>query len=148
MSTVAHVCTKCGEFLVPHIPTVQDGNNCAECGKYCYRADQPSYLYLLTHQHLNLHKIGIGTVGKDKGQLQQLINEGWTVYGLWHGSDKRAVFQWERAVFAELKVKLSLAAPERPSFVGKSDKHWVESVNARAISVSALAQLISKIVAR
>lgn len=148
MSTDESGCFKCGDFLIPHIPRVEYGNNCGECGKYSYCADQPSYLYLLTHQQLQLHKMGIGTVGKDKGLLQKLINEGWSVQGLWHASNKRATFAWERAVFEKLRVKLSVASPEAPGLIGKSDKHWVESVCAQAISASALAQLISTIVAQ
>lgn len=148
MSAVEHSCLKCGDFLTPHVPRVLSGNNCGECGKYSYSADQPSYLYLLTHQHLQLHKVGIGTVGKDKGLLEKLINEGWSVQGLWHDSDKRITFAWERAVFEELRVKLSVACPEAPGLLGKSDKHWVESISAQAISVSALAQIISTILAQ
>jgi hypothetical protein len=148
MNNAQQGCTKCGELLTPFIPTVACGSNCHECGKYRYRADQLSYLYLLTHQQLKLHKIGIGTVGKDKGHLEQLIGQGWTVHGLWHESDKRATFQWERTIFEQLEIKLSLVAPRSPGFIGKLDKHWVESISAKAISVSVLAQLISTIVAR
>lgn len=146
MSNENHDCTKCGELLTPRIPKVACGSNCRECGRYSYRANQPSYLYLLTHQQLKLHKIGIGTVGKDKGHLQQLINEGWTAHGLWHERDKRRTFQWERTVFEQLKLKLPLTGQERPGLIGRWDRSWVESVSAQAISVSALAQLISQVV--
>lgn len=140
-------CTKCGEVLTPLIPTVRCGSDCSECGKYRHHADQLFYLYLLTHQQLKLHKIGIGTIGKDKGHLEQFIIEGWTVYGLWHEVDKRKTFQWERAIFEQLKVKHSAKALETPIFLGKSDKHWFESINAQVISVSEIANLITKVIA-
>ncbi|MFM2155021.1 MAG: hypothetical protein RL382_922 [Actinomycetota bacterium] len=108
--------------------------------------DQSSYLYLLTHSQLKLHKIGIGTPGKDKGQMAQLIDQGWVSHGLWHDSDKRKTFQWEKEIFKQLQLRFSKLAPDTPGFVGKSDRHWFEAVSAQAISLSELEQLISKIV--
>jgi hypothetical protein len=110
--------------------------------------DQSSYLYLLTHPQLKLHKIGIGTDGKDKGRMQQLIDQGWLSHGLWHNTDKRITFQWEKEIFKQLQLRFAKAAPDTPGFVGKSDRHWFESVSAQAISVTALAQLITKIVSK
>jgi hypothetical protein len=110
--------------------------------------DQISYLYLLTHPQLKLHKIGIGTTGKDKGRMQQLIDQGWLSHGLWHDTDKRITFQWEKEIFKQLQLRFAKAAPDTPGFVGKSDRHWFESVSAEAISVTALAQLITKIVSK
>jgi hypothetical protein len=139
-------CGKCGELLTSQIPTVECGSSCHECGKYSYRADQLSYLYLLTHEQLKLHKIGIGTVGKDKGRLQQLINDGWMVHGIWHNSDKRKTFHWEAATFKELAKVIPANSSKTLGLVGRRDRHWVESVGADVITVSALAQLISKII--
>lgn len=146
MSDAEYECTKCGELLTPSIPKVPCGGNCNECGRYSYRADQPSYLYLLTHLKLKSHKIGIGTRGKDKGFLQQLIKEGWEVHGLWHESESRKTFKWEAAIFKQLEVELSSIPPATSGLIGRRDRSWVESVDAQAISVSALAQLISKVV--
>jgi len=148
MTNAQQGCMKCGELLTPLIPTVACGSNCNECGNYRHRADQPSYLYLLTHQQLKMYKIGIGAVGKDNGHLERLISQGWTVHGLWHESDKRRTFQWERAIFERLQAKLFLTGPETPGFIGKTDKHWVESISAQVISVSELVQLISIIAVR
>lgn len=141
-------CSKCGAVLTQYIPKVPCGSSCHECGRYGYFADQPSYLYLLTNQHLKLHKIGIGTVGNAKDRMQQLITAGWLVHGLWHESSKRKTFQWEREVFKELKEKLLLAESDTSGTMGKWERSWSESVNAEAISVSEIAKLITKIVAR
>jgi len=110
--------------------------------------EQSSYLYLLTHPQLKLHKIGIGTTGKDKGRMQQLIDQGWESHGLWHDSEKRITFQWEKEIFKQLQLHFAKAAPDTPGFVGQSDRHWFESVSAEAISVTALAQIITKIVSK
>ena len=139
-------CAKCGAVLTEHISSVRCGNSCAECGRYAYLVHQPSYLYLLTHEQLKLHKIGIGTVGKDKGHLQQLIHDGWTVHGIWHNSDKRKAFQWEAATFKELAKVISANSSKLLGLVGRRDRHWAESVSGDVITVSALAHLMSKIV--
>lgn len=140
---MGHECTKCSAIHTEQIQKVACGNSCRECGRYAYFADEPSYLYLLTNPSLDLHKIGISTVGKDKNYLQKLILAGWIVYGLWHTSEKRKTFQWEQAIFKELKVEID---PVTHGFIGKSDKHWVESVSAQTISLTALADLISKVI--
>lgn len=142
-----HDCSRCQAILTEHIPTVACGNTCNECGRYAYRADQASYLYLLTNQKLQLHKVGIGTVGKDKNYLQELIGSGWNACGIWHSADKQETFKWEKEVFKGLKIKFEFTGQESIGFVGNSDKHWFESVSAEAISVTDLAHIISKIVA-
>jgi hypothetical protein len=110
--------------------------------------DQSSYLYLLSHPQLRLHKIGIGTTGKDKGRLQQLIDQGWISEGKWQNSDKRKTFQWEKEIFKQLQLRFAKAAPDAPGFVGKSDRHWFEAVSAEAISLAELSDLISKVVTK
>jgi hypothetical protein len=110
--------------------------------------DQSSYLYLLTHPQLKLHKIGIGTTGKDKGRMQQLINQGWVSHGLWHNSEKRITFQWEKEIFKQLQLRFAKAALDTPGFVGQSDRHWFESVSTEAISLADIKQLITKVVTK
>jgi hypothetical protein len=139
-------CQKCGAILTEQIQKVACGNNCHECGRYAYLAEEPSYLYLLTNPSIGLHKVGIGTVGKDNGRLQELIQEGWSVYGIWHASEKRRTFRWERAVFKELQVRIAMNKSENSGLVGRSDKHWVESISSQIISVLVVAELISTIV--
>lgn len=138
-------CQKCGAILTEHIPSVRCGSSCPECGRYAFFPDQPSYLYLLTHEQLKLHKIGIGTVGSDKDLLQKLIGEEWQVQGLWHHQDKRKTFQWEKAIFKELAALISSRGPETPGFIGNRDQHWVQSISADVITISALIKLASKI---
>lgn len=144
MGDMEHDCTQCGAIHAEHIATVACGNSCRECGKYSYFAHEVSYLYLLTNQQLQLHKIGIGTAGKDKDHVQQLIRDGWSVHGLWHTSDKGKTFKWEKEIFSQLKARFG--SGDAPGFIGRSDKHWVESISAPAISITVLAQLMSTVV--
>lgn len=122
------------------------GKTCHECGRYSYNGDQPSYLYLLTNQDLQLYKIGIGTVDKDKDYLKHLVESGWRVYGLWHDADKRETFKWEREIFKKLEARIVEAEEGSLGFVGRRDRDWVESISASVISERALADLISAVV--
>jgi hypothetical protein len=110
--------------------------------------EQPFYLYLLTHKELRLHRIGIGTTGKDKGQLEKLIDQGWLLHGIWHDSDKRKTFQWEKEAFKQLQNHFSKASPELQGFVGKSDRHWFEGISADAISLPVITTLISQVISK
>lgn len=147
MSDTKSDCPKCGAILTSYLPKLVCGENCKECGKYAYPADQPSYLYLLTNKELAQHKIGISTVGKDKDLLQNLISQGWLVHGIWHESDKRKTFQWEREVFKQIKSKLSAQDQQRPDLMGRWDRSWSESVSASFISVTEIEKIITKIIA-
>lgn len=139
-------CAKCGAILTAQIQKVVCGNGCRECGRYAFRADQPSYLYLLTNEQLRLHKIGIGTVGKDRNHMQQLIQAGWRVNGIWHESDKHTTFRWEEEIFKQLTAKFDATNAEQLGFIGRRDRHWVESISSQAISIIDLAELMSTVV--
>jgi len=134
-------------MLRPEIPKVVCGSDCRECGQYSYDGAKPSYLYLLTHPDNRLHRVGIGTIGKDKGYLEKLINDGWLVHGLWHDSDKRRTFSWEKEIFRQLEARYPSEQFDESILVGRRDKSWVEGINADLISLSALEALVKKIVA-
>ena len=144
MGEMERDCTRCGAIHTEHIATVAYGNSCNECGRYAFLAGEPSYLYLLTNVQLKLHKVGIGTVGKDKDHLEQLIQTGWKVHGLWHAVDKGQTFQWEKEVFKQLQSQFDSAGAA--GFIGRSDRHWFESVSAAAISLNSLTHLMSTVV--
>jgi hypothetical protein len=97
---------------------------------------------------LKLHKVGIGTDGKDKGRMQQLIDQGWLSQGLWRHSDKHRTFQWEKEIFHQLEQRFASANLEIPGLIGKSDKHWFEHISAQAISTVELTALISQVVSQ
>jgi hypothetical protein len=109
-------------------------------------AEQQSYLYLLTHERLQLHKVGIGTVGKDKGLLRALTEQGWSIQGTWCDSDKRQTFRWERAIYKELEAHIASLDLKEPALTGRRDKHWVEYISASAISLAAITELMERVI--
>jgi hypothetical protein len=109
---------------------------------------ESSYLYLLSHLELKVHKVGIGTRGRDKGRLQDWIDQGWVSHGIWSHGDRQKSFQWEREVFSKLGIRFAQASKDAPGFLGRSDKHWFEGISADAISVEELSDLISKVVGK
>lgn len=108
----------------------------------------PFYLYLVTHPHLMLHKIGIGTKGKDKGHLESLVGQGWEILGLWSDKNKHKPFQWEKLIFERLEAKAAEMDLVKPGLVGKRDKHWVEIITTELISGPDVTQLIQSVVSK
>lgn len=132
-------------MVSPVVEKVAAGNSCRECGRYRFEASQPSYMYLLTHPSLRLHKVGIGTTSKDKGRLEQLINSGWVAFGIWHG-DQRTTFLWEKIFFAEVKKIILAQETSKGEPFGKWVDNWSESISAEELSVTEIAKIIEKII--
>lgn len=145
MTTISAECERCLFLISPIIEKVLVGDSCHECGRYRFDPSVLSYLYLLTHPTLKLHQVGIGTIRKDKGRLEKLLKEGWTVFGIWHG-DQRTTFLWEKKIFAQVKKIISAQKSENPNPIGKWVGTWSESISADAISATEIEKIISKIV--
>lgn len=144
MTDISTECEKCWARFSPVVEKVVAGNSCRECGRYSFERSVPSYLYLLTHPTLRLHKVGIGTFGKDKGRLEQLFADGWVVFGIWHGEQKMT-FLWEKKIFAEI---IKVVSPQKSAEVepfGKWVDTWSESISADAITAPEISKIIEKI---
>lgn len=145
MSALSSTCDKCNANVSSLVEKVTSGNSCRECGRYRFEPTELSYLYLLTHPKLKLSKIGIGTVGKDKGRLENLLKDGWLAHGIWH-ADQRQTFLWEKKIFAEIKRAVSSEEFIGAEPMGRWVDTWSESVNSEAISTTEIAQIIQKII--
>lgn len=145
MSITSTTCEKCQACVSLVVEKVVAGNSCRECGRYRFESGDLSYLYLLTHVGLKLNKVGIGTVDKDRGQLEQLLKDGWIAFGIWHG-DQRKTFLWEKKIFAELKRFLDSEGSAEIEPFGTWVDTWSESISTEAISVTDIEKIISKII--
>lgn len=145
MTAITTECEKCRASVSLVVVKILAGNTCPECGRYRFESSEPSYLYLLTEPTLKLHKVGIGTAGKDKGRLEQLLKDGWVAYGIWH-SNQRTTFLWEKKIFAEIKKLISSQVSPAVEPFGKWVDTWSESISADAIAVTEIEKIISKIV--
>lgn len=137
-------CDKCDLKLSHFIEKVQPSQNCNECGRYAFKENAPSYLYLITHPGLKLHKVGIGTKGKDKNRLQNFVAEGWIVAGLWHEESKETTFKYEAKFFAHLKELIESDPALGITATGKWVDMWSESIDAEKIPLSVVLEMIAK----
>lgn len=144
MEKLDNSCNKCDLKLSNFIEKVQPSQNCHGCGRYAFKENEPSYLYLITHPELKLHKVGIGTVGKDKNRLQSFVTEGWIVAGLWHEESKERTFKYETQFFTRLKELTKNDPALGIAATGKWVGMWAESIDAEKIPLSVVLEMIAE----
>lgn len=137
-------CDRCDLKLSHFIEKVQPSQNCHKCGRYAFQESEPSYLYLITHPELKLHKVGIGAIGKDKNRLQSFVAQGWIVAGLWHENSNETTFRYETKFFTHLKEMIESSPTLGIEATGKWVGMWSESIDAEKISLQIVLEMIAK----
>lgn len=141
-------CLKCGTIVYPALTAVKAGHGCSYCANFGFQKDRSAYLYLMTHQEHNSHKIGIGNTRPDKSSLDRihkLTIRNWRLIKKWNfdlGTDASNV---ERAVFRALKkeygIKPFLDKKKMPITGGHT-----ETVDADSISLLQLERIINGVI--
>lgn len=124
---------------------VKAGNRCGGCAAYSFHPNEPAYLYLITNKILNQHKIGIGVADTQDSKLKKFLKEGFTLYGIWHHAERKKTFNWEAAIFKEIRVLLKENKND-PELMGNWVRDWSASIEGRAIKLEVLEQIINKVV--
>jgi hypothetical protein len=136
-------CLKCGAIVSPSLKTVLKGSGCINCTPFGINMVNPSYLYLITHQELGSHKVGIGNHKKKNDRLGRFRQFGWETHKVWEIESGREALRIEKAVFKilrkELKLPIFLSYDDMPKTQGHS-----ETVDAEAISLLQLEKIINK----
>ena len=144
-------CLKCGNIVYPQFNNVQqDNGGCGYCSKKGIDLNKPSYLYLITHEILGAHKIGIGNV-QEKMRVDRLkgnrgfLSTGWKIHKIWQFKNGAEATKVETAVFKvvrkDLKLKPYLSKEDMPKTRGES-----ETVSADSITLLQLEKIIRKII--
>ncbi len=144
-------CLKCGNVVYPQYNNVeQENGGCGFCSKKGINLNKPSYLYLITHEDLAAHKIGIGNV-QEKIRIDRLkgnrgfISHGWSVYKIWHFKSGAEATTIETAVFRVIRKELKL-----PPYLSKNDmpktRGESETIDAEAIGLVALEKVVNKVI--
>lgn len=142
-------CLKCGNTVYPKYNSVSQNNGgCGFCAKKGIDLNEASYVYLITHQLLGAHKIGIGNVQekirKDRlrGSRGFLI-AGWEIHKIWNAKTGAEATIIETAVFRILRKDLRLmpylTKEDMPKTRGES-----ETVSSESISLIQLEKIINK----
>lgn len=137
----------CGNLVSPPYAQIQQGRGgCKHCAEWGFQYDRQSYLYLITHQDLNAHKVGIANVAKEikSDRLRRMKNDGWEIFKVWHFEEGKTPEKIEKLVFKRLRIDRNLS-----SFltIGQM-KHGgeTETVNADEISLLEIEKIINKVI--
>ncbi len=101
-------CIKCGKTVTPTYGTVRVGGGCKFCATKGINLNAPCLVYLVTHEALNAHKVGIGSPSGYRLEMHQ--RQGWQVYRTLMLDTGEAAFDVESAVLQWLRSDLGIPA--------------------------------------
>lgn len=112
-------CLKCGKDIKPRYSSVNMGiGGCKYCASHGYDFSKGGVLYLVTHETLNAHKIGITNEGAKEKRLEKHLKMGWKTYRTQFYSDGNRAFEIEQEVLMwwrnELGLQSYLSSNEMP----------------------------------
>ena len=139
-------CLKCGEIVYPSFDTVNQGKGaCRYCTKYGINYNVPSYIYLITHDQLNAHKIGFGNHKKREDRLERFNKKGWKTYKVWQTDTGGKAIDIEKEIFKIIRKELKI-----PSYLTKADMPHTgghaETMDADLITLLELEKIIKKVI--
>jgi recombinational DNA repair protein (RecF pathway) len=127
-------CLKCNRTVYPtHHMVSQRSGGCRYCAKNGIDFTLPAYIYLITNNELQAHKIGIGGEYANEDRLWDHTKQGWTLY------KKKTFLTADKALFVEQSI-LKWLREERglPTFLSKEQMPqagWTETVDASEIDL-------------
>jgi len=142
---VQHI--KCGTICYPTYGTIKrGGGGCRNCAEWGFSYDKPSYIYLITNEAFNAHKVGIANKArlKKSDRVHRHENDGWVVHKIWEFKDGLLVLQIEAEVFRILRSEMKLS-----QFLAKGQMKYqgeTETVDAGLITLIQLEKIISRVV--
>jgi hypothetical protein len=142
-------CIKCKNIVTPMYMNVCKGRGCNFCSPLGINLNIPSYLYLITHDQLNSHKVGIGNVRPIKRSIEDRLNrfskQGWKIYKVWNFETGGEAWKMESAVFKVIRKDLGLPIHLSKEQMLKTEGH-TETVNADSITLLQLEKIINKVI--
>jgi hypothetical protein len=139
-------CLKCKRTVFPTYSHVNAGHTgCIYCAPAGLDLNKPSYLYLITNEKLNAHKVGIGNIRERNNRVNQFNKKGWTTYKIWKTSTGKKAFAIEKGVLRilrkEMKFPIYLSKNEMPVTGGHA-----ETIGADSITLLELEKIINKVI--
>lgn len=137
---------KCGNIVYPKFNSISiGGGGCITCAPFGINMETASYLYLITNNELNSHKVGIGNHKKTNDRLGRFIKTGWEVHKVWEMKTGRDALRVEKAVFKILRKDMKLPIYLSKENMPKTDGHS-ETVGSDSISLLQLEKIINKVI--
>jgi hypothetical protein len=98
----------CGKIVSPTWGALKIGGGCKYCQIGGINLLAPAYLYLITHDSLNSHKIGIGGFDSSMNRLEKHIKQGWKTYRQLDLDTAEEAYEIEQGVLNWLRNDLGL----------------------------------------
>ena len=98
----------CGKIVSPTWGSLKTGRGCKYCQIGGINLLAPAYLYLITHDSLNSHKIGIGGFDSSLDRLEKHIKQGWKTYRQLDLDTAEEAYEIEQGVLNWLRNDLGL----------------------------------------
>ena len=136
----------CGTVVYPQFTNIQSGHGgCKKCRAFSINLKNASYVYLITNEELNAHKIGVGNVKKVRDRREQFNLKGWNTHKVWQLETGLEALVIEEEVFRIIRHDLGL-----PIYLAKEQMGWLrgetETVDADSISLLQLEKIINKVI--
>lgn len=118
------------------------GYGCPKCSGLGFKQYEKAYIYLITHNNFNAHKVGIANIAKTRSadRLYQHVKQGWGVVEKWDVPSGKQAKNIEATVLRILRKDLGL-----PPMLSKGDMPqggWSETFSADGISSSKVRKMI------
>ena len=98
----------CGKNVSPTYGALRSGSGCKYCSIGGINLLAPAYLYLITHNSLNSHKIGIGGIDSSMDRLEKHKKQGWKTYRQLDLDTAEEAYEIEQAILTWLRYDLGL----------------------------------------
>ena len=127
-------CLKCNRVVKPRYSQLAYGvGGCKFCASHGYDFTKPGLLYLITHDELLSHKIGITNVTAKEKRLEKHKNLGWRVFKTQIFEDGNRAYEVEQEIINWLRLEVGL-----PVFLNSKQMPqggWTETVDASEIGL-------------
>jgi len=140
-------CLICNRIVSPALNQLRKGQGCKYCAKYGFNLNVASYIYLITHEEFQSHKVGIGNKKNNyTDRLRKFNKQGWRTYKVWNFKNGAKVVKLEKSIFNVIRNDMEL--PIHPSIeqTGKRLGGWSETINADSITLLELENIINKVI--
>jgi DNA-directed RNA polymerase subunit M/transcription elongation factor TFIIS len=138
---------KCGNISYPTYGTIKrGGGGCRNCANWGYQFDKPSYIYLITHDNLYSHKVGIANKAKlnKSDRLHKFKNHGWQIHKVWEFEEGHTPIMVEAQVLKIIRKDLGI-----PQHLAKGTLKYegeTETISADSITLLELEKIIKKVI--
>jgi recombinational DNA repair protein (RecF pathway) len=140
-------CQKCGKYVTPTYTSIRVGQGgCRYCAEKGLDYNEPTFLYLMTHELFNAHKIGIGNHKTKLNRIDEHRKNGWVLIESKDFQSGDEAYEVEQAVMKWLRIEKKL--PPYLSLLEMPQRGWTETVEASEVdlpTIWAKVEAISKV---